>query len=127
VHEGRARPARVISLALEGEREMAGYYDDRCALAARAAALIRTRPGFEVPYEPSSNIVCFRWTASDDDGQIAIRDALLRGGSHHLSSAEIAGRRYLRLALMNPATSDATIAGLLDRIEGLARSDERRD
>jgi L-2,4-diaminobutyrate decarboxylase len=111
-----------VSLALEGERAIADYYDGRCALATRAAALIRDRPGFEVPYEPSSNIVCFRWIAADDDGQIAIRDALLRGGSHHLSSAEIAGRRYLRLALMNPETTDATIACLLDRIERLASS-----
>jgi L-2,4-diaminobutyrate decarboxylase len=111
-----------ISLALEGERAMADYYDDRCALATRAAALIRARSGFDVPYEPSSNIVCFRWAGADDAGQIAVRDALLRGGSHHLSSAEIGGRRYLRLALMNPETTDATIASLLDRIERLAGS-----
>jgi len=109
------------SIALEGEQGIGEYFDGRCALATRAAALIRARPGFEVPFEPSSNIVCFRWTAADNSGQIAIRDGLLRGGSHHLSSVEIDGTRYLRLTLMNPETSDATIVSLLDRIERLAR------
>ncbi len=109
-----------VALALEGERAIADYYEDRCALAARAAALIRARPGFEVPFEPASNIVCFRWTAADNDGQVAIRDALLRGGTHHLSSAEIGGTRYLRLSLMAPATTDETIADVLDRVERLA-------
>lgn len=108
-----------MSLALEGEAAVAAYHDDRCALARRAAALVRSRPGFEVPCEPESNIVCFRWAGADDDGQIAIRDALLRGGTHHLSSAEMSGRRYLRLAIMNPETTDATIASLLDQIERL--------
>jgi L-2,4-diaminobutyrate decarboxylase len=109
-----------VSLALEGERAIEEYFDDRCAMATRAAALIRSRRGFEVPCEPSSNIVCFRWAGAGDDGQIAIRDGLLRSGSHHVSSAEIGGTRYLRLSLMNPETGDATILGLLDKIERLA-------
>lgn len=109
-----------VSLALDGERAIADYHDDRCALAARAASIIRARPGFEVPCEPESNIVCFRWTAADNDGQVAIRDALLRGGTHHVSSAEVGGTRYLRLALMNPETTDETIVGLLDQVERLA-------
>jgi L-2,4-diaminobutyrate decarboxylase len=109
-----------MSIALEGERAIAEYFESRCALATRAAALIRVRPGFEVPFDPSSNIVCFRWVAGDNERQIAIRDALLRSGSHHVSSAEIGGTRYLRLSLMNPETSEATILNLLDEIERLA-------
>ena len=112
-----------MSLAFEGEAAIAAYLDDRCALAQRAAALVRSRPGFEVPCEPESNIVCFRWAAAEDEGQIAIRDALLRSGTHHLSSAEISGRRYLRLAIMNPETTDATIVSLLDQIERLAKAE----
>ena len=52
--------------------------------------------------------------------QPAIREALLDRGEFHLSSTEIAGRRYLRVVLMSPATDEPTLVRLLDTIEGLA-------
>ena len=52
---------------------------------------------------------------------MAIREALLAEGDFHLTSAEIAGERYLRIAVMAPATDAATIERLLDAIEAAAR------
>jgi hypothetical protein len=41
-------------------------------------------------------------------------------GDFLLSQADVAGRRWLRLAVMNPLTDEVTIDRLLDRIEALA-------
>lgn len=41
-------------------------------------------------------------------------------GSHHLTSTEIDGEPWLRITVMAPATDEATLVTLLDRIEGEA-------
>src|SRR5262249_60672591 len=115
---GRARKSSS-ALAVGGEAALGRYWDDRADAPRRFAALVRARSGFECPFEPQSNVLCFRY-GTDDARQVAIRDALLREGRYHLSSTVVSGRRYLRLAVMSPATDDATIAGLLDAIERLA-------
>jgi L-2,4-diaminobutyrate decarboxylase len=107
-----------LNLAFRGPDGMAAYLDGRFALTRTAYDLIRARPGFSCPYEPESNILCFR-RGDDDARQLAIRDALIADGRYHLSSAVVGGRRYLRVTLTAPATSEKTIAGLLDAIEAL--------
>src|SRR5690606_34323421 len=79
-----------LALAWRGEADVAHYVEDRYAAARRVAALLRARDGFTVPYEPESNIVCFR-CGDDDAEQLAIRRALLDSGRAHLSSAEVDG------------------------------------
>jgi len=69
-----------------------------------------------VPYRPESNILCFRFGPSGA-AQAAIREALIERGEFHLSSAEIAGERFLRVSVMSPASDEATFARLLDAIE----------
>jgi L-2,4-diaminobutyrate decarboxylase len=107
-----------LNLAFQGPDGMAAYLDGRFALARTAHDLIQARPGFSCPYEPESNILCFRH-GDDDARQLQIRDALIADGRYHLSSAVVAGRRYLRLTLTAPSTREATIEGLLDTIETL--------
>jgi L-2,4-diaminobutyrate decarboxylase len=109
-----------FALAAEGEAGLARYWDDRLEATRRFARLIRARPGFECPFEPQANVLCFRF-GTDDAQQVSIRDTLLREGRYHLSSTEVRGTRYLRLAVMSPATDDSTIVGLLDAIERIAR------
>jgi len=108
-----------LVLATAGEDGIRRYIEDRVDAAKRFARLIRERPGFEVPFEPESNIVCFRH-GTDNDRQIAIREALLREGRYHITSTEVRGVRYLRLSLMSPATDEKTIVGMLDAIERIA-------
>ncbi|WP_084961718.1 pyridoxal phosphate-dependent decarboxylase family protein [Thermoactinospora rubra] len=102
-----------LNLAWRGERGLGEYVARQYRAAHRLWELGRQRPGFEFPYEPESNIVCFRYGTAD---QVAIRERLLAAGAFHLTSAEIGGRRHLRVAVMAPATDDKTLEALLDAV-----------
>ena len=105
-----------LNLAWRGERGLGDYvaltYDRTRGFADQIAA----RPGFEVPYEPESNILCFR-RGRDGDRQVAIRERLIAEGDFHLSSAVVSGERYLRIVVTAPATDEAAIERMLDAIE----------
>ena len=81
--------------------------------------VISARGGFECLCRPESNILCFRY-GIDAALQVELRERLLAEGRFHLSSTEVDGDRWLRMAVMAPATDDETIAELLDAIERLA-------
>ncbi|GAA3137045.1 cytochrome d ubiquinol oxidase subunit I [Streptosporangium carneum] len=102
-----------LNLAWRGERGLGDYVAGRYAAARRLWELAGERPGFRLPYEPESNIVCFRYGTGD---QAAIRERLTEDGAFHLSSAEVGGVRHLRVSVMAPATDDKTLEALLDRI-----------
>lgn len=104
-----------LNLAWRGERGLGEYVAGRYAAARRLWELGRERPGFVFPYEPQSNIVCFRYGTGD---QATIRERLMADGSFHLTSAEIGGVRHLRVTVMSPSTDDKTLEALLDRIAG---------
>jgi len=109
----------TMVLALVGEDGLAEnigtLWENTRGIYARIAA----RSGFETLCEPESNILCFR-CEGDDALQTLIRKKLMHDGDFLLSQADVAGRRWLRLAVMNPLTDEATIDRLLDRIEALA-------
>jgi len=109
-----------LCLAFRGERGLAAYVEEQHAKTLAFWELLRRRAGFEAPYRPESNILCFRYGATGAV-QAAIREALLEAGDFHLSSAEIAGERYLRVAVMSPATDAGTFERLLDAIEAVAQ------
>jgi L-2,4-diaminobutyrate decarboxylase len=106
-------------LASGGERALARYVERQTALATAAAARLRREAGWEVAVEPESNIVCFR-LPGDDGRQLELRRALLAEGRHYLSSTELGGRRWLRLALMSPATDAAELERLVEDLRRLA-------
>jgi L-2,4-diaminobutyrate decarboxylase len=104
-----------LVLAAEGEGGLARHVERQTELAREAAALIRRTPGFTVAVEPESNIVCFR-TDGSDATQLDIRRRLLDQGEYYISTTEFRSQRWLRLALMNPATTMGTIERLLAAI-----------
>jgi L-2,4-diaminobutyrate decarboxylase len=108
-------------LASLGEKGLAEYVDRQFALAREAHAFLSTLPDYECPAEPESNILCFRIQGSDEL-QIAVRDALIADGSFHLSTAEFAGRRYLRAAFMNPDTTMHDVRTLSEKVRECART-----
>jgi L-2,4-diaminobutyrate decarboxylase len=106
----------LLELGFRGEAAVAQAIERRHEVAREAARMFAADPDFEVPFEPESTIVCFRHAASDDAGQLAIRDRLMARGSFHLSSAIVAGRRHLRLVVSAPDTTERTIAALVEEI-----------
>ena len=106
-------------LAAMGERGLAEYVERQFALAAEAYSYVCRQPGFTCAAEPQANILCFRVEGSDEL-QLSIRNSLIARGTHYLSTAEVNGRRYLRIAFMNPATTMQVVVDLVEQIRQLA-------
>ena len=113
-----------LTLAWRGEKGMASYVEEQYELTRRLHRRIQARKGFECPYVPESNILCFRY-GNDNDLQITIRERLLSEGHFYITSTEVHGRRYLRLTLMSPQTTEETVEEMLDAIERIAGEIER--
>jgi L-2,4-diaminobutyrate decarboxylase len=108
-----------LNLAWRGEAGLGDYVADTYDRAQRFQDVIAARSGFEVPYRPESNILCFRY-GTDSQAQLEIRERLIESGEFHLSSVELGGNRYLRIVVMSPSTDEAAIERLLDAIERVA-------
>jgi len=108
-----------LVLASQGAGALAVHVERQTALAREAAARLAREPGLEVAVAPESNIVCFR-VAGDDGRQLEVRRRLLAGGRHYVSSAVFRGRRWLRLALMSPATDEAELERLVAAVQAAA-------
>lgn len=107
-----------LALACEGEAAMARYIEDCVELTARAFELIQSQPDFECAVSPEANILCFRPLGTEVDA-LQLRDALIRDGEFHLSTTLFAGQRWLRIVVMSPASTLASIEALLDRLRRL--------
>lgn len=105
-------------LAAMGEKGLAEYIERQIELAAQAFEYISRLPDFSCAVKPQSNILCFR-VAGSDHLQLEIRNRLINEGSYYLSTTLFNGKRYLRLAIMNPDTSLNTIKELIQRINAL--------
>lgn len=111
----------LFALAYEGEGAIAATIERQTELAKAAAAYLRGRPGIEVAVEPETNIVCFRFRDGDDAHQLALRRRLMDEGSFYISTTEALGKRWLRLALMNPLTELSDIEALVARLSALRK------
>ena len=109
-----------MNLAFRGEDGIGRYVGEQYDKTARFHDLVAARPGFECLSRPESNILCFRY-GRDPAEQVRLRERLLAERRFHLSSTEVNGERWLRMTVTAPATSEQTIAGLLDAIEELSR------
>jgi L-2,4-diaminobutyrate decarboxylase len=108
-----------LTLAWRGEQGLALYVEEQYELTRKIHQRIQSRKGFECPYVPESNILCFRY-GDDNNRQVTIRERLLAEGRFYITSTEIHGRRYLRLTLMSPQTTEETVEEMLDAIERIA-------
>jgi len=109
-----------FAVAHGGERAVAAVIERQTDLAQAAADLLRTTPGIEVAVQPQTNIVCFRLHGTDAL-QLAVRKRLTHDGDFYISTAEALGKRWLRLALMNPETTIDDIAELRTAVLALGR------
>jgi L-2,4-diaminobutyrate decarboxylase len=111
-----------------GTRLFADYVEATFALARRFAERVRASGDFELAVEPDCNIVCFRHTPAGlgppalDAHQRRLRERMLASGDFYLVQTALPGRGvFLRTTLINPLTTDAHLAALLERLRELAR------
>ncbi len=92
-------------------------------LAQTFTQQIRQRNNFQLALPAQSNIVCFRYapahTATDKLSELnaQIRQAMVEDGEFYLVQTSLKGQLYLRTTLMNPFTTEAILAQLLDKVE----------
>jgi L-2,4-diaminobutyrate decarboxylase len=92
--------------------ELVAVMHDR---AREFAELVAADPDFELLLHPESNIVCFR-RHGDDTLQETLRARVT--GPYYIVQTKLRGRTWLRVTLMNAATTRADLEGLLDALRG---------
>jgi len=124
-----------VALQRYGADGIAAVHDHLCEVAAALHAMIGARDDFEALHAPESNILCFRYTGTgghDDPALDALnrelRERYNRSGAGWITATVLGGRRVLRVTVMNPRTTAAHAARLLDGLaaEGRALERERR-
>ena len=113
------------ALTLLGTRFFATYVARTFALTRWFAAQLREAGDFEVPVEPSCNILCFRYaprggTADAGALQDAIRKRVVASGAFFLARTTLRSEVYLRTTLMNPLTTESDLEGLIVAIRAAA-------
>ncbi len=123
------------ALVAHGRQFYADYIDHVFDLARRFARRIEAAPGFELPVEPESNIVVFRYVPGEagrqveglgptaahlDALQARIRRRIIESGGFYLTQARLPTGVHLRAVLMNPLTTDLDLDALLEAIREAA-------
>jgi L-2,4-diaminobutyrate decarboxylase len=99
------------------------YIDSRYDLAARFAHLIRSDAQMGLASDPESNIVCFRFAPEGYDDNMLnrinseIRNTIMKEGSFYIVQAELVGRIWLRLTIINPVTSEDDLKDLVQQVK----------
>ena len=106
-----------------GEQVFADYVETTYQTAHEFSKLILNTENFELLFEPQSNIVCFRYIPESNlsDEQLnkinaEVRNRIVESGSFYLVQAELLGRLYLRVVVMNPFTKVEDLKILLNEI-----------
>ncbi len=118
--------AKIYWLLQNGGDGIIGSYVDRQYNQARIfKQIIDGTHGWEAAHEPMSNIVCFRCVAvnggeeTQNDVNRRIRHNLLQRGNYYITQANLKGKVFLRLCIMNPLTSREDLEGLIQECQGI--------
>ncbi|WP_108934020.1 lysine decarboxylase DesA [Streptomyces ardesiacus] len=115
------------TLRVMGADGIGELFDEVCDLAAEGWKLLAADPRFDVVVEPSLSTLVFRHVpaavtdpAEIDRANLYARKALFASGDAVVAGTKVAGRHYLKFTLLNPETTPADIAAVLDLIAGHA-------
>ena len=118
-----------VALQRYGAAGIAALHDHLCATAAALHDEVAVRADFEALHAPQSNILCFRWVGDrslDDEALDALnrelRERYNRSGAGWITATNLAGRRVLRVTVMNPRTTRDHVRTLLDGLATRARA-----
>ncbi|MFG3331681.1 lysine decarboxylase DesA [Streptomyces tendae] len=116
-----------MTLRVMGADGIGELFDEVCDLAAEGWKLLAADPRFDVAVQPSLSTLVFRYIPADvtdpagiDRANLYARKALFASGDAVVAGTKVAGRHYLKFTLLNPETTTADIAAVLDLIAGHA-------
>jgi len=112
-----------VALQRYGADGLGALYDRLCATTRALHGQIAERRDFEALHEPESNILCFRFLGDRsldaealDALNLRLREEYNRSGAGWVTTTVVAGRRVLRVAVMNPRTTPDDMERTLDRL-----------
>ncbi|MFD8676854.1 lysine decarboxylase DesA [Streptomyces seoulensis] len=116
-----------MTLRVMGADGIGGLFDEVCELAQEGWRMLAADPRYDVVVEPSLSTLVFRYipaTVTDpaeiDRANLYARKALFASGDAVVAGTKVGGRHYLKFTLLNPETTAADIAAVLDLIAGHA-------
>ncbi|AOR34139.1 pyridoxal-dependent decarboxylase [Streptomyces fodineus] len=116
-----------MTLRVMGADGIGQLFDEVCDLAAEGWELLAADPRFDVVVEPTLSTLVFRYIpaavtdpAEIDRANLYARKALSASGDAVVAGTKAGGRHYLKFTLLNPETTPADIAAVLDLIAGHA-------
>ncbi|MBW5481501.1 pyridoxal phosphate-dependent decarboxylase family protein [Streptomyces bambusae] len=109
------------TLRVMGADGVGRLFDEVCALAAEGWKLIDADPRFEVVVQPQLSTLVFRHVPAGevrpdlvDEANLHARKALFASGEAVVAGTKVDGDQYLKFTLLNPQTTTADIAAVLD-------------
>ncbi|MEU6506695.1 lysine decarboxylase DesA [Streptomyces sp. NPDC046942] len=116
-----------LTLRVMGADGIGQLFDEVCDLAQEGFRLLAADPRYDVVVEPSLSTLVFRYIpaavtdpAEIDRANLYARKALFASGDAVVAGTKADGRHYLKFTLLNPETTTADIAAVLDLIAGHA-------
>ncbi|MEV4939980.1 pyridoxal phosphate-dependent decarboxylase family protein [Streptomyces zaomyceticus] len=116
-----------MTLRVMGADGVGGLFDEVCDLAAEGFALLAADPRYDVVVEPQLSTLVYRYVPEGvtspedvDRANLHARKALFASGEAVVAGTKVDGRQYLKFTLLNPETTAADIAAVLDLIAGHA-------
>lgn len=113
-----------MAIAYKGEKGLAKDIETSFDKALAFYKIILSHGNFECPYEPQSNILCFRHKAflNNDNLQLKLRNELVKKGNFFITTTTVKNKRYLRIAVMNNQTEVKHINNLLEELDEIAKN-----
>ncbi|MER5376356.1 lysine decarboxylase DesA [Streptomyces sp. NPDC002553] len=116
-----------MTLRTMGADGIGALFDEVCDLAAEGWELLAADPRFDVVVQPSLSTLVFRYIpaavtdpATIDRANLHARKALFASGDAVVAGTKVNDRHYLKFTLLNPETTTADMAAVLDLIAGHA-------
>ncbi|GGY30029.1 pyridoxal phosphate-dependent decarboxylase family protein [Streptomyces omiyaensis] len=116
-----------MTLRVMGADGVGELFDEVCDLARAGHDLLAADPRYDVVVEPQLSTLVYRYVpeaaaspAEIDRANLHARKALFASGEAVVAGTKVDGRQYLKFTLLNPETTVADIAAVLDLIAGHA-------
>ncbi len=116
-----------MTLRTMGPDAIGGHVDAVIDLARMGHGLMERAPDLEVVTEPTLSTLVFRFRPAGlpedlaDEINPAIRTAVAGSGSAVIAGTTVDGRSWLKLTLLNPATTSDDLAAVLDLVRLFGR------